>query len=134
MNGDFHHVTDEHTLDKLIERLRTQSFGEYGYMVQIKTGQRTTRQRNAMEVYFRLVAEDLAASGFNMKQVCTLPITPTQENVKSNIWKPVQKAVTGKTSTTQLERDEVSEVYMHVSKALAEKFQVVVAFPDRFGR
>ena len=134
MMGDFNHVTDQHTLDKLIERLKAQPFGEYGYMVQIKTGQRTTKQRNALEVYCRKVAEDLAARGCDMKQVCSLPITPTQVNVKENIWKPIQLAITGKRSTTDLERNEVSDVYMHMSKALAEKFQCVVAFPDRFNR
>lgn len=134
MRGEYWHITDTHKLERLIEFLRQQEFGEFGFMVQIKRGQRTTKQRNAIEVYCRQVAEDLAARGNDMQHVCSLPITPTQANVKENIWKPVQRAITGKTSTTELDRAEVSEVYAHMSKALAEKFGVTVPFPDRMNR
>jgi len=126
-----YYITKPAHLANLKSDLDDMGSPEFGYHVEVKTGQRTSKQRNAMEVYFRLVAEDMAARGMDMRMVCTLPITPTQANIKENIWKPVMKAVTGKISTTELERDEVSEVYMHMAKALAEKFQCIIAFPEK---
>jgi len=54
----------------------------------------------------------------------------TAENVKEHLWKPIQKAVMGKESTTKLDRKQVSEVYETLARFLSERHGVFVAFPQ----
>jgi len=57
----------------------------------------------------------------------------TEHSVKTEIWGKVMKAITDKTSTTDLDRAEVSEIYDIVNRHLASKFGVMLSFPNRFG-
>ena len=54
----------------------------------------------------------------------------TEENIKEDVWKPIQKAMFNKSSTTMMERLEVSEVYETVNRFTAERFGVSVPFPS----
>ena len=54
----------------------------------------------------------------------------TPENVGDIIWRPIQKALTNTTSTTELTTKQVDEVYEHIAKFLAEKFSLNIPFPS----
>ena len=52
--------------------------------------------------------------------------------VKELIWRPIQKAITGKESTTKLNKeDEITVVYQTISKKLSEDFGIDIGgFPN----
>ena len=50
--------------------------------------------------------------------------------VKKFLWRPIQKAVTGKESTAHLKKEEYNQVYEVLNRHLADKFGVSVPFPQ----
>ena len=134
MQKEFWHITNSNQLDSLIEHLRDKPISEHGYLVQVKTGKATTAQRNSMHLYFRQLAQVLNDAGLDMVAVLNDAEIPWSEHtVKAEIWGKVMKAITDKTSTTQLDRDEVSKIYEVVNRHLASTFGVMLSFPNRFG-
>jgi hypothetical protein len=113
-----------------------EALGEFGIILELKTGIRTTNQNSAMHVYFSLLADAFNDAGLDMKKVLkpdvSIPWTPV--SVKEHLWRPVMVAVTEKHSTRELERSEVSAVYEPLHRHIASKFGVMVPFPDRFNR
>ena len=79
--------------------------------------QRTGQQNKALHKFFSLLSESLNMSGLEMKKVLKGEIWWTPYSVKENLWKPLQKAMFGKESTTELEKqvdiDKVHEQLMH---------------------
>jgi len=90
----------------------------------------TTHHMTAPHAYCDDIARALAASGHDMQQVVTLPIEPTGKLVKEIIWRPVQKALFGKKSVTQLKMHDVDDVFRVIAKHMAETHDIDV----RFGR
>lgn len=101
-----------------------------GLMFEIVKPQRSTAQNSAIHVYCREVASVMEAQGMDMKTVIKdgVPITPTMHLIKDYMWRPIQKAVTGKESTTKLDVVEVNDVYEQLSRLLAEKYSIDVPF------
>jgi len=135
MQGTYFHIRNEQQLDKLKAHLDDQDIGEFGYLVQIKTGKATTTQRNSMHLYFRQLATTLNEAGLDMVTILEegAEIPWSEHTVKSEIWGKVMVALTDRTSTTQLERDEVGKIYEVVNRHLASKFGVMQSFPNRHG-
>jgi len=106
---------------------------EYGVMVEFKTGVRTTKQNNAMHRYFSELGNALNDAGLDQRKVLkpSVDIPWSTTSVKKKLWGFIMKALTGKEKTSQLERDEVSEIYEALNRHIAEKFGVQVPFPDR---
>jgi|TARA_S200002703_G_scaffold98191_1_gene84882 hypothetical protein len=94
---------------------------------------RSDQQNKAMHVYFALVSEALNEAGYGVKrffeEVKKVEIDWSEGQVKENIWRPVQQAMTEKYSTTELEKIEVSAVYEQVNKVLSE-IGIHVPFPE----
>jgi hypothetical protein len=132
VKGTFWHIRNEQQLSNLIDELKDKEFGEYGYQVQMSTGQRTTKQNSALHKYFELLAEDLNSRGLDQRKVLkeNVAIEWNKDSVKKYLWSPIQQAVIGETSTTKLERDQVDLVYVTLAKHLGEKFGVMVDFPS----
>lgn len=105
---------------------------EFGVHIHIETGQRTTKQNSALHVYFSLLADALNDAGLDMRKTLReeveIPWSP--ENIKDHIWRPVQKSYTGTTSTTELNRAQVSEVYEIIARHMSEKHGIFVPFPQ----
>lgn len=101
-----------------------------GLMFEIVKPNRSTAQNSAIHVYCREVASVMEASGMDMKTVIKdgVPIVPTMHLIKDYMWRPIQKAVTGKESTTKLDTVEVNDVYEQLSRLLAEKYSIDVPF------
>lgn len=93
---------------------------------------RTDLQNRALHKYFSLLAECLNDAGLDAKRTLKpeidIPWTPAM--IKDLLWRPIQKAMTGKESTTELTSGEPNRVYEVLDRHLAEKFGLSVPFPS----
>lgn len=132
--GEFWVVDSDHSLKMFIENM-TKLYEEKKYLtIKWKSGKtRTTTQNNALHVYCRLLGEALDDAGLDMKKVMkpAYEIKWTPPLVKEHLWKPMQKYVTDKESTTDATAGEYDLVHKHLSQLLSEKFGVYVPFPSR---
>lgn len=90
---------------------------------------RTSQQNRALHKYFALVAATLNAENLGVTVVLKPDTEWSAEGVKEMMWKPVQKAVLGKTTTTKLKSTEVTEIYDVMNKVLSERFGIHIDFP-----
>lgn len=98
------------------------------------TKQRTEQQNRALHKYLSLVAQELQNQGQTMqdviKKINKVEIIPTTYNLKEIVWREIQKVHLGKESTTELTKNEVSEVYEIMSMWLSKNFEISIPFPD----
>ena len=96
----------------------------------LSRGTRTSKQNAAIHAYCREVARHLAAGGHDFRNVLKqgIEIEPSMELVKKYMWVGIQKALFNKDKTSDLNPEEVSQVYEVMSKALVEKYSVNVRF------
>jgi hypothetical protein len=127
-------INSQQSLDSYIVHIKSQ-YEKHKYLrVSIKTGkQRTLTQNAALHKYCQLLADTLNDAGLDMKSVLKpeVDIPWTGDSVKQNLWKPIQKLVIGKDSTTEPLKNEYSIVYDVLSRHLSEKLGVYVPFPSR---
>ena len=100
--------------------------------VTVKTGKQITDlQRKSMHLYCRLLATALNDAGYDMKKLLKpeVDIPWTDVSVKEHLWRPIQKAITGKVSTTKAETKEHPYVYEVLARHMSQKFGVFVAWP-----
>lgn len=81
---------------------------------------------------FQQLADQLNESGFDMKRTLkeSVDIPWTPDLVKEHLWRSVQKAVTGKESTTQLTSTEIDKVFEILAKHLGEVTKLEIEFPS----
>lgn len=98
----------------------------------MKQQSRTPKQNKALHLFFRLLADELNGAGLDMKKTLKpeIEIPWNEENIKEFLWRPIQKAVLGKESTTELEGGEIDKVYEVLNRHLGDKLGVHVAFPS----
>lgn len=106
------------------------------FFVQIKRerGVRTDNQNRSLHLYFTHVAQELNAGGYTVQLVVKerMDLDFTPEIVKELIWRPAQKAIIKKVSTTTLDKvSDINEVYETVNRHLAEKFKIHVPWPSQ---
>lgn len=94
--------------------------------------QRTGQQNRAMHVFFALLAQELNEAGLSvhlvLKEKMALNWTPSM--VKELLWRPAQRAILKKKSTTELKKQEdIDLIYDHLNRHLGEKFGIHVDFP-----
>jgi hypothetical protein len=94
--------------------------------------QRTDRQSRAIHVWCEELARELNNRGLDMKTVLKpeVDIPWTKDTVKDYLWRPVQRALLQKESTTSLDTAEVSKVYDVLDRHLLQKFDIDMAFPS----
>ena len=118
-------VNSEQTWDNFVSHAR-KLYDEHHYVTSgYSTGrQRTGKQRAALEVYCRLLAEELNNAGLDMRIVLKpeIEIPWSQPTIKDKIWRPIQEAVIDKTSTTEADRKEYSKVFETLTRHLATRF------------
>jgi len=85
-----------------------------------------------MWLYFTNLAEELNERGLDMKTVLKpeVDIPWNKNTIHDYMWVPIQKAMTGKESTTELESPDPSEIYEVLNRHLAQKFGVSVPWPS----
>jgi hypothetical protein len=97
----------------------------------LKTGkQRSGLQNKSLHVFCDQVAEKLNDAGFDFRLFIKdgYPVPFNAQLVKDYLWRPVQKAITGKDSTTKPERGQYIEIYDALNVKLAEH-GVFVSWP-----
>jgi len=95
----------------------------------------TRQQQKALHVWYGLLADELNRNGKSMALVLqkfVLDVPATKYTIKELVWKPLQQAMFGKESTTQLlKKQEIDQVYDALCKFFAEDLEVEVPpFPS----
>jgi len=101
-------------------------------MKEITKKKRTSLQRKALQLYCKMLADELNDAGLDMKKVLKpeIDIPWTMESVKNFLWRPIQEAMFDKESTTELNTDEVTKVYEVLNRHTAQKLGVGLRFPS----
>lgn len=95
-----------------------------------KAGTRTLTQNKALHLWLSHVATALNEAGMPMQKVLTVDLDWDGETAKEYLWRPVQKSLLKKDSTTQLSKTEVTRVYEALNRLLAEKWNLHVPWPS----
>ena len=92
----------------------------------------TPSQRGALHLYFRRLAEALNDAGLDARKTLKpeLEIPWTEAMIKDLLWRPIQVAMTGKHSTTELDKIEPGDIYSVLDRHLGEKFGLHDKFPS----
>lgn len=88
--------------------------------------QRTLTQNAALHLWLEWLAQRLNDAGLDMRRVikADVSIPWTKESAKEYLWRPIQRAMTNKSSTVDAERPEYAEVQAVLCRHLGEKFGV----------
>jgi len=97
----------------------------------IKT--RTDKQNRALHLYLTLLATELNLKGFDMKAIIRpeVNIDWSPISAKEYLWRPIQKTMFQKKSTTKLTSNEINEIYDNLNRAIIErtKGEVQIMWP-----
>ena len=106
-----------------------------GELKRSKSKQRTIPQNASIHLFCEHIAITLNDSGYDQRQALEafngVELENTMESVKESIFKRIMRILTRKTSTTELETDEVDIVQRNVNTLLG-RLDVYVPFPDKF--
>lgn len=97
-------------------------------------GTRTLSQNAALHLFLAWLCEELNAGGFDMRTVLKqeVEIPWTVGSAKEYLWRPIQKALTEKTSTTEITTVEPTVIHQTLARHLGEKLGIVCpAWPTR---
>jgi hypothetical protein len=122
MLGNSITITDQEQLEAFFINAQ-QSFNKNKRLeFKIEAGKRSKKQDSSMHVYCRQVAQCLNDMGITCNKFFNegYEMKFSEDIIKRDIWKVVQLAMTGKESTKDLDKKEVSEVYEVVNKKLSE--------------
>lgn len=94
--------------------------------------QRTIIQNRALHLWFDQVADALNAAGWNVQKTLRhdVEIPWNGTLIKELIYRPVMEAMTGKHSTTELDRIEPNKIFEVLNLHLGEKLGLHVPFPS----
>lgn len=90
--------------------------------VEIHRGNRTDKQNSALHLYLSQVAKELNDKGITFEMFFNegYRVEWTMEICKNELWRPIQKAITGKQSTTKPSTAQYPEIYDYLNRKLAE--------------
>jgi len=134
--GQFHIANSAHTREFFLQQAE-EIMEQHPYVVwEWMFGKpRTGKQNAALHVFLRLLSQELNAKGYSVqtffKEGVEVPFSP--EVVKENIWRPIQVAVSGQESSTDLTTTQIQEVYENVNRALSNK-GIHIPFPEANGK
>lgn len=94
--------------------------------------QRTNAQNRALHLMFQQLADELNNKGLYIQKVlkADAEVQWTQLGVKEYLWKPIQEAIIGAKSTTQLNTKDIDKVFETINKHVGEKFGIAIEFPS----
>lgn len=97
-----------------------------------KRKRRTNLQNKALHKFFQQLADALNESGYSVAKTLRHDVEiPWNKNLcKELLWRPVQEAMTGKHSTTELNTVDPSEIYEVLNRHLGERLGVHVEWPS----
>jgi hypothetical protein len=92
-----------------------------------KAKQRTLTQNKALHLFLTRLSEVLNDAGFDMRRTlkhdAEIPWNPA--TAKEFLWKPIQKALTQKTSTTEITTVEPTIIHETLCRHLGQKLGIV---------
>ena len=95
--------------------------------------QRSTKQNSALHVWLKQVSKELNDAGYDMKRVMKpeveIPWDDEGMMAKEHLWRPIQKIMLDKESTTEPERGDYVKVYEVLNRHLSAKFGISVPWP-----
>lgn len=95
---------------------------------------RTLQQNKALHLFFDMLAKSLNDAGLDQRAVLkpSVSIPWTKTAIKEQLWRPIQKAMYAKHSTTNLmKQEEIDQIHATLTRHLAEKFGVeYIPFPS----
>ena len=112
--------------------LKTKRIGEFGFMVEILQTI-TPKQMDSLHLWFDLLAKDLNCAGLYIEMTFlgkNILVPWSKDEVKKRIWFEPMKTMTGKTSTTKLDRAEVGQIYDVLNVFFGETYGIHVPFPE----
>lgn len=91
-----------------------------------KASQRTMTQNRALHVFLGQLAAELNAAGYDMRRTLKhdAEIPWTMENAKEHMWRPIQKALTNKQSTTEITTVEPTAIHEVLCRHLGERLGI----------
>lgn len=93
---------------------------------------RTLQQNSALHMFFTLLADELNDKHFDMRHLIRqeIELSWTTHSVKEYLWRPLQKALLGKKSTTKLDKiKDIDMIYDHLNRIIIERTKGEVDFP-----
>ena len=126
------YVRNEDDRDDARTMLDSKRIGEFGFMFEIAQTI-TPKQLDSLHLWFGLLADELNRAGLEIEMAFLgkhIRVPWSKDSVKKEIWLPPMKTMTGKTSTTKLERAEVGEIYDVLNVFFGEKYGLHVPFPE----
>ena len=125
-------VNSDHTRDVFLEHV-AKLYDEHKHVTfTYSTGkQRTSAQNAALHKYLEAVSQRLNDAGLDQRKVIKpgIEIPWGVQAAKEYLWRPIQKAMTGKDSTTKPHRDEYVKIYEVLNRHLAHKFGISEPWP-----
>lgn len=87
---------------------------------------RTMSQNNALHQFLTDLASTLNEAGLDMRTVIKqdVDIPWTKDSAKQYLWRPIQKALTGKESTAEAKTPDYNEVYQTLCRYLGDRLGV----------
>ena len=101
-----------------------------------KRKRRTNQQNRALRLLCKNIAIALNDAGYNVAKTLRhdVEIPWNGTLVLELMWRPVQEAMTGKHSTTELNTVDPSEIYEVLNRHLGERLGVHVEWPSEENR
>ena len=93
---------------------------------------RTLSQNNSLHLFFTELANELNDKGLDMRTLIRkeVEVSWTTYTVKEYLWRPLQKVLTGKSSTTKLNKtEEIYLIYKNLNRVLIERTKGEINFP-----
>ena len=92
---------------------------------------RTDKQNRALHLYLTQLSEALNDAGFDMKKLLKQEIDIPWDtiNAKEYLWRPIQKELLKKKSTTQLKSHEIDKVYEVLNRMIGERTGIYIPWP-----
>ena len=91
---------------------------------------RTIQQNKALHLYFTHLAQELNDAGYDMKKVIKVDIPWNPYNIKEFLWRPIQRAMFGKISTTKLTTQDINKIYDTLNRTISQRTGVHIPFPS----
>ena len=95
---------------------------------------RTAQQNKSLHKFCEQVANELNGKGITIQKFLkyAVDLDWTKDNVKELIWRPIQRTLLHKGSTTELDKiQDIDLIYDHINRHLSTNFGISVDWPHR---
>ena len=117
--------------DKFRQYIKTLKDGDYSIEITKYKKTRSSQQNNALHLWFDLLSQEFNEQGVDMRAIIRndIDIMWTPYSVKEYLWRPVQKQMFGKKSTTKITTEEINKIYDIINKTISERTNGIIKVP-----